>query len=196
MRTRLPPSPSHRRPASWQWLLDNCDNAGVIEPDLELASFHIGYQYPIDTLSKLGDRACDLGGGKWFIPKFIGFQYGELSKDCKAHNPVFASIKKHGLEGYPKGIHRDQEKDKDKEKEKDRKRKATIEEVKLHCAKIGLPESDAIWFFNKCEGNGWTNGGRPIVSWANTITSWKAGEYMPSQKAKQEKQKAANQNSF
>lgn len=26
----------------WQWMLDHCDGAGVIDPDLELASFQTG----------------------------------------------------------------------------------------------------------------------------------------------------------
>jgi hypothetical protein len=67
--------------------------------------------------------------------------------------------------------------------EKVKKSKATLEEVKLCCAKAGLPESDAEWFWNKCEANGWTNGGKPILSWPHTIASWKSAGYMPSQKA-------------
>ena len=62
------------------------------------------------------------------------------------------------------------------------KRKPTLDEVKLTCAKIGVPDSDAVWFWNKCEGNGWTNGGKPIKSWPHTISSWKAAGYLPSQK--------------
>ena len=104
----------------WSWLLDKCDNAGVIEPDIELASFQIGYQYPMDTLSIFGSRLTDLGGGKYFIPKFINFQYGSLSRECKAHNPVFVSLEKHGLKGYPYPMDRVQEKEKDKEQETDK----------------------------------------------------------------------------
>ncbi len=62
----------------------------------------------------------------------------------------------------------------------------TLEEVKLCCAKTGLPESDADWFWNKCESNGWTNNGRPIKKWPNVISSWKAAGYMPSQKQGQQ----------
>ncbi len=47
---------------------------------------------------------------------------------------------------------------------------------------LGLPESDARWFFHKCEANGWTNGGQPIRDWKQTIRSWFAAGYMPSQK--------------
>lgn len=61
----------------------------------------------------------------------------------------------------------------------------SLDEVKLCCSKTGLPESDAIWFWNKCEANGWTNGGQKIKSWQHTIASWKAANYMPSQKPNQ-----------
>lgn len=101
----------------WLWLVDRCDNAGIIDPDLELASFHIGYQYPFDTLSSFGERIEHLSCGKWMVSKFIEFQYGSLSRDCKAHRPIFQSLEKHALKGYPKGIHTLQEKEKEKERE-------------------------------------------------------------------------------
>jgi hypothetical protein len=63
-------------------------------------------------------------------------------------------------------------------------KKPTLEEVRLVTAKIGLPDADADWFWNKCEANGWTNGGHPIKSWQHTIASWKSAGYMPSQKPK------------
>jgi uncharacterized protein YdaU (DUF1376 family) len=62
------------------------------------------------------------------------------------------------------------------------KRTPSLEEVKLHCEKSGLPESDAVWFWNKCEGSGWKNGGEPIKSWTHTIAAWKLAGYMPSTK--------------
>jgi hypothetical protein len=173
----------------WGWLCDNCDNAGVIDIDIELASFHIGYQYSMDTLSELGDRLIKLECGKWFLPKFIPFQYGVLSEDCKGHNPVFLSLQKHFPKGYPKGIHTPQDRTgqgqgqgQDKDKAVGVKTKPTLDEVKLVCSKTGVPESDAIWFWNKCEANGWTNGGKPIKSWPHTIAAWKAAGYLPSQK--------------
>jgi hypothetical protein len=111
----------------WFWILDHCDHAGVIDPDLELASFQIGFEYTLDSLSALGERIEKIGGEKWMVTKFIAFQYGELSPACKAHNPVFASLEKHKIQrvskGYPKGIQRDQDKDiyTDKDKDKDGK---------------------------------------------------------------------------
>jgi uncharacterized phage protein (TIGR02220 family) len=82
----------------WQWLCDNCDAAGVIEPDYELAAFQIGLAMGMDTLSEIGDRVKTLDNRKILLVKFVEFQYGELSIDCRGHNPVFTSLQKHGLE--------------------------------------------------------------------------------------------------
>ena len=126
----------------WSWLLDSCDNAGIIDADIELAAFQIGYPYPMNTLSEFVHRVIKLPCGKFFIPKFIEFQYGSLSRDCKAHNPVFLSLEKHGLKGYPKGIHTLQEKDKDKDKEKD---KETETEKEADAFPFSSPEFAKAW---------------------------------------------------
>ena len=102
------------------YLLDNCDHAGIIDLDEQLADFQIGAT--IDWTGfflACGDRIASVHGDKKILTRFIEFQYGELSQDCKAHNPVFASLQKHRVsKGYPKGIQRVQDKDKDKDKDK------------------------------------------------------------------------------
>lgn len=59
----------------------------------------------------------------------------------------------------------------------------TEAELTEFCASIELPVSDALWFFWKGKGNGWTNGGKPIKDWKSTIRSWKIAGYFPSQKS-------------
>lgn len=124
----------------WSWLLDSCDNAGVIDADIELASFQIGYSYPMDTLSEFAHRVVKLPCGKFFIPKFIEFQYGNLSRECKAHNPIFISLEKHGLKGYPKGIHTLQEKEKETDKETETEKESPKKEKKLKPTTEGFEE--------------------------------------------------------
>lgn len=53
-------------------------------------------------------------------------------------------------------------------------------EVSVFCREIGLTKADAEWFWHKCEGNGWTNGGKRMLDWRQTLRSWKAGGYVPS----------------
>lgn len=166
--------------ALWQWLLDKCDNAGVIEPDLELASFQIGYQYPSDSLSSFGDRLVELPNGKRFIPKFIAFQYGKLSNDCMAHRPVFASLEKHGIERdsigyqYPLSI---------RQGKGLRKERGTKDEFIAFAASIDLPASDGEFLFEHFEENGWKRGKDPIKDWRATMRKWKSAGWIPSIKS-------------
>lgn len=59
----------------------------------------------------------------------------------------------------------------------------TLDEIKLVTAKAGLPDSDAVYFFEHWQSNGWTNSGKPMKSWPHVIGSWKAAGHCPSQKA-------------
>lgn len=176
----------------WQWLCDRCDNAGVIDPDIDLASFQIGYQYPMDTLSEFSERVVKLPCGKWFLPKFIEFQYGALSTDCKAHKPVFLSLQKHFPKGYPKGINTLQEKEKEKEKETEEeetpKSRGTIDEFRGYSVQIGLPASDGEFLHAHLSENGWKRGKEPIKDWKASMRKWKQGKWLPSQKNPQANQ--------
>lgn len=111
---KLPP----RLKCLWQYLCDNCDHAGVIEPDWELAGFQIGEEVTAQDVPSLGDRVVQLKCGKLWISKFVEFQYGELSHDCKAHNPVFKALERHRVSiDYAKGIHTLKEEEKETEQE-------------------------------------------------------------------------------
>ena len=177
----------------WQWLCDRCDNAGVIDPDLDLAAFQIGYQYPMDTLSEFGDRLVNLECGKWFIPKFIEFQYGNLSEDCKAHNPIFISLQKHGIERvsngyeYPLGIRKGKGIGKELLKEENKiteKARGTREEFATFAKENGLPESDGEYMHDHFLENGWKRGKEPIKNWKASFRKWKSQKWLPSQKQK------------
>jgi len=77
----------------WLWLLDNCDCAGIIEPDMDLAAFQIGATKPLASpYEALGDRVQKYGT-KLFIPKFIAYQYGaELNVANTAHRGVIRRL--------------------------------------------------------------------------------------------------------
>lgn len=57
-----------------------------------------------------------------------------------------------------------------------------LQRVREFCKSEGISNSDADWFYYKGEGNGWTNGGKPILDWKATLRSWKRAGYLPSQK--------------
>ena len=81
----------------WIYLTMRCDCAGVWEPNFPLASFMIGDKVSEKDMKEFDDKILLLANGKWWLTKFIGFQYGELSESCPAHKPIFKSIHKNGL---------------------------------------------------------------------------------------------------
>lgn len=88
------------RPSSkllWFFLCEQCDCAGVIDLDLELASFMVGEPITQDDVDAIGTRLADLPNGKTRIVKFIEFQYGVLSESCPAHKPVLRALSAHGI---------------------------------------------------------------------------------------------------
>lgn len=117
----------------WAYFLDKCDAAGVADLDFELASFQIGESISEKDVEAIGPNLQKLPNGKLWAPKFIRFQYSELSKECKAHWPVYKLIESHGLDldrvliGYQMVSDSPQEKEKDKEKDKDKEKEGECE---------------------------------------------------------------------
>jgi hypothetical protein len=111
----------------WMYICDNCDNVGVWEVDVVLASYLIGEEYNEDELINVFNDKILLirAGKKWWIKDFVIFQYGVLMENNinnKPHQSYIKLLKKHSLWiEYRKGIDslKDKDKDKDKDKEKD-----------------------------------------------------------------------------
>lgn len=110
--------------AFWFYICDQCDCAGTWEPNMRLAIAQIGEPLElVEILRVFAGRIEQLKDGKLWVRKFIEFQYGILSPDCKPHLAVIKRLECLGIKtspskGYLKGIHTLQEKEKDKEKEK------------------------------------------------------------------------------
>lgn len=128
----------------WFYVLDHCDNVGIVEIDLQLASQDCGIKCNAETVAELGDRIQHIGENKYLIGKFISFQYGKLSPSCRPHEKILDAIESNGLTQvgkvyvYPvsqkdrvsipyqdftdrvSDTHKEKEKEKDKEKEQDK----------------------------------------------------------------------------
>ena len=75
----------------WFYLLDKCDHAGIWPVNWQLVAFHIHGEIKKENFKT---RIVELSEEKWFIPKFIRFQYGDLNPENKAHASVLAILKK------------------------------------------------------------------------------------------------------
>jgi hypothetical protein len=189
---------SYQAKLLWFYLVDHCDNIGLVEIDFTLVSSDVGTKVSADHLKEFGDRIQVLDDGKIFLPKFLTFQYGTLSENCIPHKKIIEAIRFHSLTQTFKGYSyptarvgstlpsRVKEKEEEEEKEEDRKKKrrarGNLEEVSELCKEIGLFPRDVEYLWNKWEGNGWQNAGKAMKDWRATVRAWKAQGYLPSQK--------------
>ena len=82
----------------WIYLLTNCDHAGIWEVDIDLAAFQTGVKLDESTiLNTFNRKIVPFKDGKWFVPKFVDYQYGELNENVNAHKSVIKLLTKYGL---------------------------------------------------------------------------------------------------
>lgn len=108
--------------AIWQWLLDNCNHAGICKRNIRLLNFMCNTNITEDELIKVMENRVLVAQNNWFIPKFLKFQYCSLNSERKVIISVKKELEKHNLIDTVKklfGNHylmiKDKRKDKDKE---------------------------------------------------------------------------------
>jgi hypothetical protein len=117
--------PEHK--LAWDYICTNCDNAGVWVVDWDLFSYLSGATVEEkEVFDALEGRVADIGKGRWWIQKFIRFQFGELVDLSRVHQSVVRLLHQHGIHTlwieYTKSIQRvaDTPKDKDIAQDKDK----------------------------------------------------------------------------
>tara|TARA_Y100001951_G_C11279539_1_gene264370 strand:+ start:199 stop:999 length:801 start_codon:yes stop_codon:yes gene_type:complete len=81
----------------WLYILDQCDHAGIWDVNVELASFQLGGKVTEKELLEVFADKIEVidDGSRWFIPKFIVYQYGELSESNRVHSSVRRKLEKY-----------------------------------------------------------------------------------------------------
>ncbi len=121
----------------WQWLLDNCNHAGICKRSMSLLNLMCKTNIQEKELVKIMEGRIIIINNNWFIPKFLKFQYSTLlsakpaivsvvkelfSNDCiklipKSFGNDYVIISKSFNNHSP--IVKDKDKDKDKDTDKD-----------------------------------------------------------------------------
>jgi hypothetical protein len=113
----------------WYYLVDNCDNAGVWEIDLEMMSFQIGQEITEKDLQPFADKINIFCEDKLWLTDFVEFQYTALSDKSNFHKPIIAKLEKYNLtlnKGLSNPSLRVQDKDKYKDKDIDKEKGIVI----------------------------------------------------------------------
>jgi hypothetical protein len=149
----------------WVYLLTDCDHAGIWDVDIERAAFQIGVKLDEQTILKTFNRKIvPFKDGKWFLPKFIEYQYGELNEKVNAHKSVIKLLTKYGLNVENQQLPNSSatvdsthltvmDIDKDKDKDKDNKKKGKkeqLEEIKANLPNYSkeYPHLNIKWYYD------------------------------------------------
>jgi hypothetical protein len=107
----------------WQWLLDNCDHAGVCKRSLKLMNLMCSTDVSEEEMIQKMEGRVLVVDNVWFIPKFLKFQYPTLQSQKPVIVSVVNELVKRNLEklipesfGNDYLIIKDKSKDKDKDK--------------------------------------------------------------------------------
>lgn len=117
--------------AFWAMLCDRCDHAGFWqgEESIVRAMLRLGDKENFslkEALSFFGDRVQVMPDGKWWLTRFIEFQYkGRLTRRVKPQLGVLELLEKNGVdtsiyETFNKGLDNPLQRVQDKDKDKDR----------------------------------------------------------------------------
>jgi len=184
----------------WEYICRKCNHAGIWNVNLRLAGFAIGESLDReDVINTFNGRIIEIEDDKWWIPKFVKFQYGSvLNHGNRVHKSVIAILEKYDLinkEGHVQvqGKHENENVSKEtikKPKKTNIKnfRSPTMEEVVDYFKeqKYVNPTEEAGSFWRYYENNGWVIGrsSRQMKNWHLAAGNWNknAKERMPSGK--------------
>tara|TARA_R110000851_G_scaffold165363_2_gene310316 strand:+ start:164 stop:814 length:651 start_codon:yes stop_codon:yes gene_type:complete len=157
----------------WLYIVDDCNHAGVWETDFEVASIRIGSKISENEAIKHFAEQIRIfdNGDKWFVPKFIDFQYGQLNSNSRPHQAVIKLIEKYDLYSI-KGVDNIDTTDSPKTSLK-RFKKPTTEEIQSYCTER-KNNVDSMKFFNFYESNGWKVGKNAMKDWKASIRTWES----------------------
>tara|TARA_R100000808_G_scaffold22728_1_gene49634 strand:- start:1954 stop:2637 length:684 start_codon:yes stop_codon:yes gene_type:complete len=83
----------------WEYICKKCNHAGIWDVNVRLASFCIGESVAREKILKaFNGKIIEIESDKWWIPKFVKFQYGlTLNIDNRVHKSVIAILEKYDL---------------------------------------------------------------------------------------------------
>tara|TARA_R100000773_G_C4190135_1_gene96349 strand:+ start:20 stop:676 length:657 start_codon:yes stop_codon:yes gene_type:complete len=165
----------------WLYILDDCCHAGIWETDFEVAAIRIGIKINQQEATKLFEKQIKIfdEGNKWFIPKFIDFQYGQLNENSRPHQAVIKRLDKYdvyNIDGISPIDVAGFEGEIAKPVIQKRFVKPTIDDIKEYC-KERNNNVDTSKFYNYYESNGWKVGKNSMKDWKAAIRTWEKNTY-------------------
>tara|TARA_R110002020_G_scaffold4709_1_gene20436 strand:+ start:5259 stop:5882 length:624 start_codon:yes stop_codon:yes gene_type:complete len=161
----------------WLYILDDCNHAGIWDVDIEVASIRIGSKVSLKEASKVFASQIKIfdKGNKWFIPKFIDFQYGTLNENSRVHQSVIKILDKYdvyNIEGISPvdvaGFENEIKKPVIK-----RFIEPSIDDIEAYCIERDN-RVDSMKFHSYYTSNGWMVGRNKMKDWKGAVRHWES----------------------
>jgi len=139
----------------WLYMLDKCDYAGIFKVNFDLMKYQCNCKRsPEEIYNIFRDRIIPVNGEKWFIKKFIKFQY---PSGLESKKPVIIGVNRileqYGLLDMVDDIYNDcviisndnliiKDKDMDKEKDKEKDKVKDVLHTLQYTYKTNITKSD------------------------------------------------------
>lgn len=185
---------------AWMYILDRCDHAGIWKRNFKNLRFHCHSEKTDDEITEIFScRIIPFDNDKWFIPKFLKFQY---PNGLNSNKPAIVGVRKRLIEAdlllivkewlgndyliinNDKPIIKDKDKDMVKDMVKDMdivkdisKKKSifippTLEEIKDYISKNNMSVNPDT-FFKYFEAGNWVDSkGSRVKNWKQKIITW------------------------
>ena len=194
---------------AWLYLITMCNHAGLYEVDIDLMSVFIGEKITEDEVfrSGLATQVEILDDDKWYLPKFIKFQYNvsspnELNPNNRVHKSVIEILNTHGLLDEARKPHTrplnseirglqgsSTEKEGAKDKDKDKDYNNSSNKIKRKVFKKPTEQEvkdycdergntvDPARFLSHYESKGWMVGKNKMVDWKASVRTWEKNDF-------------------
>jgi len=177
----------------WLYMLDDCDNAGVWQVEVEVASIRVGAKLnEKEALKLFGNNVISFDeGSKWFVKEFVKFQQGvshiaELNSNSNPHKSILRIVEQYKLLELEDNPIEVIEEVKQAKKSK-RFKKPTLDELEHYCIER-QNKVDIQKFFNFYESNGWKVGKNPMKDWRASIRTWESNSFDDKKQSKTQNQ--------
>ena len=156
----------------WIYVCDNCDHAGIYKLNKRMFELLIGAKINTDdfltTINAEKDRIILLDNGKWYITKFIEFQYGPtLNPNNRVNKTILKLLKDNNIKLEQKEVVK-----LDQPKITTIINPKTIEEVKSFFQEKGSNKKEGEKFYYFYESKGWKVGKESMKNWKMAAKGW------------------------
>lgn len=156
----------------WIYVCDNCNHAGIYKLNKRMFELLIGAKINTDdfltTINAEKDRIILLDNGKWYITKFIEFQYGPtLNPNNRVHKSILKLLNDNNIKFEQQEVVK-----LDQPKTTTIINPKSIEEVKAYFQEKGSNKKEGEKFYYFYESKGWKVGKESMKNWKMAAKGW------------------------